>query len=620
MVLVKQPFETPHEGDELVRAARRKIDGDIDELEHAIQSLKTKRNELSPTSVLPPEILSRIFVLARDWSVRVEFNNRASWICVGHVCRHWREVALGCPSLWSVPVFNRPNLAQEMLQRSKMAALTIRSTASHWTPRMFEQLEAAMGQTHRIQSIELDLGVIYHPGVVKILSSSLSQPATLLEDISLSDAAHLMSYRSQSLFTTDALADAPRLRSVRFDRLNVSWESAVFRHRNLAHLRLSNSPVATSSASTFGQMMDALHHLPNIRILELNDSIPSHTTSKGDEKTLEFKFLERLELSANAMDCIFFLRYIQYPPCATVILHSSSTAAETGETILSLIGQNSCRTRSAEAGAPLSPFIIRSVQLKSTDLGNPEIIFFNKLNGVKYLNGLSGTFGRFIKLCLSGGFGFGCGGLLRSLSSYFDLSSLQGLLLDHSFTENETRPIQDTFGKLPKLEIIHVSRDLLEICRAITENFSKGALAPRKKELPQTFPPITIFSALRTFVVEYVDFRQRCFSENMECLVNMLMRRSNMNMPIDRLSLEQCRGVHIWQQRQLGELVVDLEVEGEVIDVRELDFYDGMYDEDEDSDEDEYGSDYSHIDYSLFDPVFIHDYPYDDEFDYYASL
>lgn len=616
MVLAKQPFETPHEGDELVRAARRKIDGDIDRLERAVQSLRTKRNELSPTSVLPPEILSRIFVLARDWSVRVEFNNRVSWICVGHVCHHWREVALGCPSLWSVPVFSRPNLAQEMLQRSKMAALTIRSTASHWTPEMFETLETAMGQIHRIQSIELD-GLIY-PGVVKILSSSLSQPATLLEDISLSGAAHLMPLRNQSLFTTDALTDAPRLRSVSFYRLNVSWESAVFRHRNLTCLRLSNSPVAVGSASTFGQMMDALNHLPNIRILELSDSIPSHTTSKGDEKILEFKFLERLELSAKAVDCTLFLRHIRYPPRATVILHSSSTATETGETVLSLIGQNLCRTQSAEAGVPLSPFVIQSVRLTSTDLGNPEITFFNNLFSVKHLNGPSGIFGPFIKLCLSGGFGFGGGGgLLMSLFNSFDLSSLQGLLLDQIFTDNETHIIQDTFGKLPKLKIIHVSRYLPRVCRAITEN-SKDVSAPRRKELPQNFPPITIFPALRTFVVENVDFRRRYFSETTDCLVDMLMWRSNINMPIDRLSPEQCRGVRIWQQRQLGELVVDLEVEGDVIDVRELDSDDGMCDEGDDSDEDEYGSDDSHIDCFLFDPVFIpDDYLYEDEFDYY---
>lgn len=613
MVLVKQPFETSHEGDELVRAARRKIDGDIDKLERTIQSLRTKRNELSPTSVLPPEILSRIFVLARDWSVRVEFNNPASWICVGHVCRHWREVALGCPSLWSVPVFNRPNLAQEMLQRSKTAALTIRSTASHWTPGMFEQLKTAMGQIHRIQSIELDLGLIY-PGVVKILSSSLSQPATLLEDISLSGATHLIPLHDQSLFTTDALTDAPRLRSVSFDCLNVSWESAVFRHRNLTRLRLSNSPVATGSASTFGQMMDALNHLPNIRILELNDSIPPHTTSKGDEKTLEFKFLERLELSAKAVDCILFLRHIQYPPGATVILHSSSTTVETGETVLSLIGQNLCRTQSAEAGVPLSPFVIQSMQLTSTDLGDPEITFFNNLDGVKHSNRPSGIFGSFIKLCLSGGFRRS---LIMRLFNSFDFSSLQGLLLDQIFRDNETHIIQDTFGKLPKLSIIHVSRYLPGVCRAITEN-SESVSGPRSKELPQNFPPITIFPALRTFVVKNVDFRRRHFSETRDCLVDMLMWRSNINMPIDRLSLEQCRGVRIWQQRQLGELVVDLEVEGEVIDVRELDSDDGRCDEGDDSDEDEYGSDDSHIDYSLFDPVFIpDDYLYEDEFDYY---
>jgi hypothetical protein len=304
-------------------------------LKSRIQSLRTKRNELSPISILPPEILSKIFILVRDLlsgrdpSTEAQLHSHhAPWIRVGHVCHYWREFALSCPSLWSVPIFTRPSLAQEMIQRSKMAPLTIRSIANTWALKVLEQLENALTQIARIQSIELTLES--HTTIF----SFLSQPTPLLENLSLSGPT---SYGNKISFPLDTLSDAPRLRSIDFNWLNFSWESAIFKHENLTDLRLSNDQIG---ASTIGQMIDALLYLPNLRILALSNSIPPHTTSNGNEKTLEFKFLERLELSARVVDCIFLLRHIQYPSHATVKFHSSSTEVEDGMTVFSLLGQH----------------------------------------------------------------------------------------------------------------------------------------------------------------------------------------------------------------------------------------------------------------------------------------
>lgn len=53
------------------------------------------------THGLPVEILSRVFVLyvdSHDCTGDVAFDT--SPVCLSHVCRRWRDVALGIPILW----------------------------------------------------------------------------------------------------------------------------------------------------------------------------------------------------------------------------------------------------------------------------------------------------------------------------------------------------------------------------------------------------------------------------------------------------------------------------------------------------------------------------------------
>lgn len=237
----------------------------------------------------------------------------------------------------------------------------------------------------------------------------------------------------------------------------------------------------------------------------------------------------------------------------------------------------------------------------STDrLIDPVINFFNMVDDMKRPYAPSDTFGPIISICFDSGYTLNqarCR-LIKGISDYFDLSLLQGLLLDWGFTSSEIHTIRDSFGKLPKLKILNVPESLPEICLVIAESLKDSpaqrpeenqACCPsqRKKKLQHVFPPITVFPALRTLIIECVDFRRYRHPENLEHLVDILMERSDMNAPIDTLRLEQCCGVRTWQKRLLGELVVNLEVEGEVIDVSELDSYEDGNSEDDDSDEDD---------------------------------
>ncbi|EPQ59973.1 hypothetical protein GLOTRDRAFT_123730 [Gloeophyllum trabeum ATCC 11539] len=76
-------------------------------------------NSLSPPNRLAPEILGRIFqlVLGNNFSDSIIF--------ITHVCRYWRDVALGHPNLWRKPASSSPELVKLMMQRSKNLGLNL---------------------------------------------------------------------------------------------------------------------------------------------------------------------------------------------------------------------------------------------------------------------------------------------------------------------------------------------------------------------------------------------------------------------------------------------------------------------------------------------------------------
>ena len=109
-------------------ARREEIGAHIAKLELQIIHLKEELNAASPTAHLPPEILSRIFIILSQMFPHPTVQNHhywskpqrmVAWSTVTEVSRRWREVALGCPKLWSHIAFHKVEWAKLMLERSK---------------------------------------------------------------------------------------------------------------------------------------------------------------------------------------------------------------------------------------------------------------------------------------------------------------------------------------------------------------------------------------------------------------------------------------------------------------------------------------------------------------------
>ncbi|KAJ8514995.1 hypothetical protein ONZ45_g7528 [Pleurotus djamor] len=94
-----------------------------------IRSLRSKRNTHSYISQLPDEILAMIFALSRDENIISAPGLPIQWLCVTAVCRHWRQVALDTPLLWSFIDFRSDetslDCATQFLERSKSAPLSL---------------------------------------------------------------------------------------------------------------------------------------------------------------------------------------------------------------------------------------------------------------------------------------------------------------------------------------------------------------------------------------------------------------------------------------------------------------------------------------------------------------
>ena len=129
----------------------------------SICDLRTRWNTLSLISRLPTETLATIFVhYARDYHSKhrgCPTSTVPSWVDVSYVCRHWRDVALNCPTLWTYIFLVSQRWTEELLARSKKALIKIcilfgsSDDASLW----LNSVEKVMDHMDRIQELRLHL-------------------------------------------------------------------------------------------------------------------------------------------------------------------------------------------------------------------------------------------------------------------------------------------------------------------------------------------------------------------------------------------------------------------------------------------------------------------------------
>ncbi|TFK64773.1 hypothetical protein BDN72DRAFT_924155 [Pluteus cervinus] len=247
--------------------ALAKIDAEIDALQTRVYELRTTRNAMLPISCLPFEILSRIFSF-----VGVEGGGSFEVpiiVPVAQVSRHWRQVALEDPMLWTCIDKSNLRRANLFIERSKKLGLSIcldtsdiydyDLEAEHISEAFDRVKDLTLAcESRRFRNTDSDIDIYRAPFL------DTPRHAPLLERLSLYDL---------QLPSAISSTTAPKLQILELVRSNFSWITLRTHCPKLTTLRLER-PV---QGIVLHDLRDLLEATPLLQHLVLVDIQLSHT-------------------------------------------------------------------------------------------------------------------------------------------------------------------------------------------------------------------------------------------------------------------------------------------------------------------------------------------------------
>lgn len=567
------PADSPvgHQDEALNYTSRELIDQKISEHEASIQRLQaeikelmTKRNELAPISVLPPELLARVFIWTRN-----DVYPRRSWLRVTHVCRHWRETALSFPDLWSDIDLADLDFSSLLLDRAKMAPLALQTimyqVAAAAVEKHFEIISSHLHHTH---SLNIECGT---DKALELLRELLSQtlpsiPAPLLTvfrlNVWFSDVFISNDNASTITLPRNVFENAPHLRSLDLNSVRIEWEHCFLQCIALSRLGLCNVyPIPTLS-----QIVSVLKCLPQLRTLELVGTIPPRTSIGivHEEQLVRLTLLEKLRISGNLLDCSSFLRHLFYPSRVQLQLECASESDETNRALdlFSNALKNQLDRQCTKNPIHSVHFVWHYTRLKVNIFDGPEDQ--NLMNGnedhsvepritFELYGGLHDRFGE--------GQHFYQQALL-DFCSVFDLSNLSTLALKaFRSPHSPLAVVQDYCASLPNIRTITVSYYQVErfrdFCNKLGQSVSprSGDHLPPQATFNNPWGSVLCFPSLKTLVIEGVEFGYTRYPESMNSLVRALEVRYGSEAPLEQLEFLRCQRLKARRVQMLENLV-----------------------------------------------------------------
>ncbi|KAJ2923790.1 hypothetical protein H1R20_g13306, partial [Candolleomyces eurysporus] len=272
---------------------------------------------------LPPEILSNIFMFCQANSKRGDPNTafNRDWIRVSHVCRQWRDVALGCPDLWSTIQLDESqekyltSWYASQLERAENYPLAIEASIE-WIPSQ-ETIGWVVSLLPRITSLDVQG---HDDCVMEFLTGFADLCAPALLSISIDTFGEI----PPSLFG----GGTPQLQFIRLeDCSKLPVASPIFQSPSLTHLELTyiiDSPpwpwihgLLQGVSGTLNTLIFD-HVLPNRYPKNDNNSLP----------ILELSRLQQISLFETFHILSGFLNSIRIPASTRVDLWISQVQDE----------------------------------------------------------------------------------------------------------------------------------------------------------------------------------------------------------------------------------------------------------------------------------------------------
>ncbi|KAI0044100.1 hypothetical protein FA95DRAFT_303721 [Auriscalpium vulgare] len=276
---------------------------------------------------LPVECLGLIFAICEEDDPPKNPEDRSGpslgWITVTHVCRRWRDVALGYPQLWTLVAFDLGDAwAQEMVARSQSAALLMSPAVDSLSDIGIDIIAKSV---HRVK--ELDFGVADECDTMLALVQQLTKPALELEDLTLYALDDLLPIPDGFLG-----GSAPRLRTLSmcgffFDL----WASPLL--HGLRHLEVRVACEDHETMDVCDDILEALQAMPALESLHLGhcfplqDHISGHDRAGHSAKMVALPNLESLHVTVQHDACAHVLNHLILPLGASLYVAIDRDAA-----------------------------------------------------------------------------------------------------------------------------------------------------------------------------------------------------------------------------------------------------------------------------------------------------
>jgi len=530
--------------------ARSIIDRDIARLEESIRALKSRRNELSPISRLPPEILCSIFSFIEDRTIG-QHRRPESWINFSRVSQQWRLLALSAPELWTNIPFKYPRWAEEMLARSKMARLTIQVDLAYQSTnsRVLNPIRSCLSQMMRLGEINISAATGL---TLENLFQDIPKSAPQLHTLRItSPPTSLLTAPSAFTIQEHLLSDTERLQCVHLVKCKIGWDSRLL--TGLTRLTLHDT-LKDNANSSIIQVLHALQRMPALTNLDLEDSIPHDPGELSTYPVIDLPCLQVLRISSGVGPMTVALRHITFPSKAVLNL----ICKETQSTQI-----NFSAFLSVLAAKFLSSLVIRSLSLQDLDataIGN----------GLKFLVWSTAAVQHFFRYsyrpvppCLELVLTWPISppphrhqNFAKALTATFDAMSLRALTQLQLSTSHhfEYKTWIKTFGKLPLVERVHVA--------SYTAHSFLSALVHKTKAADKSIAAYRTvsFPKLRYICLDGTDFSATSpGSISVGMLMNCLMERYERNAEVQELCLEDCFNLTEIEVEGLRDIVVHVE-------------------------------------------------------------
>ncbi|KAG2009582.1 hypothetical protein CC2G_012497 [Coprinopsis cinerea AmutBmut pab1-1] len=314
-----------------VDASRAQLDQEISAIANQItafqarmRELKTKRNELSPVSRLPPEVLCKIFAEIRS-SLR---GSKFLWTSILRVCRRWRHAALDQATFWSdVSDVDAPlAMVPTLIGYSKQAPLRLHLEGGEPSMAVYPHVEedirkALASETTRLEELSLC-------GTADTLDGrllSLGPSAPLLKSLVLENTTCDIRSRADDMHLFPNGASS--LRQLSLYDYTLSWTPPFL--PNLTDFEfiwlkpLHTRPFAPQS------LFDILALMPNLERLHLNYPIRTFRDVHSDRNQIvRFPRLKKLSMDGSPAEWSDFMKHIAVPVSAELRLDYHSYIEE----------------------------------------------------------------------------------------------------------------------------------------------------------------------------------------------------------------------------------------------------------------------------------------------------